>query len=104
MRPSGNFKMPKLLHTEKVKLLPRQLCFPVRKDVLCPDLDRTLQKSWQKEKRGSEDEMAGQHPRCNGHELGETSGDGEGQGGLACFSSCGCRVGHDLATEQQYQK
>ena len=45
-------------------------------------------KDWgQKEKRASEDEMAGWHHRCNGHELGQTSEDGEGQGGLACCSS-----------------
>ena len=37
----------------------------------------------QKQKKASEDEMAGWHHRCNGHELGQTSGDGEGQGGLA---------------------
>ena len=35
---------------------------------------------------GIEDEMAGWHHRCNGHDLGQTSGDGEGQGGLACCS------------------
>ena len=40
----------------------------------------------QKEKRESEDEMAGWHHQCNGHELGQTSGDGEGQGGLVCCS------------------
>ena len=33
--------------------------------------------------KASEDEMAGWHHRCNGHELGQTSGDGDGQGGLA---------------------
>ena len=44
-------------------------------------------KGWrQKEKRVSEDEMAGWHHWCNGHELGQTSGDGEGSGGLACCS------------------
>ena len=43
----------------------------------------------QKEKRASEDEMAGWHQGCNGHELGQTSGDGEGQGGLACCSPWG---------------
>ena len=43
----------------------------------------------QEEKRASEDEMAGWHHRCNGHELGQTSGDGEGQGGLACYSPWG---------------
>ena len=47
-------------------------------------------KDWgQKEKRASEDEMAGWHHRCDGHELGQTSGDGEGQGGLACCSPWG---------------
>ena len=43
----------------------------------------------QKEKRASEDEMAGWHQGCNGHELGQTSGDGEGQKGLACCSPWG---------------
>ena len=33
----------------------------------------------QKEKRVSEDEMAGQHHWCSEHELGQTPGDGEGQ-------------------------
>ena len=28
-------------------------------------------------------------------EFEQTPGDGEGQGGLACSSPCGCRVGHD---------
>ena len=33
----------------------------------------------EKQKRASEDEMAGWHHRCNGHEFGQTLGDGEGQ-------------------------
>ena len=33
--------------------------------------------------------MAGQHHRCNEHELGQTPGDGEGQGGLVCYSPWG---------------
>ena len=33
--------------------------------------------------------MAGWHHRCNEHELGQTPGDGEGQGGLACCSPQG---------------
>ena len=38
-------------------------------------------KVWgQKEKKASEDEMAGWHQWCNEHELGQTPGDGEGQG------------------------
>ena len=30
--------------------------------------------------------MAGWHHQCNGYELGQTPGDGERQGGLACYS------------------
>ena len=41
------------------------------------------------EKRASENEMAGQHHPCNEHELGQTPGDGEGQGGLVCCSPWG---------------
>ena len=44
-----------------------------------------------KEKRESEDEMAGWHHQCNGRELGQTSGDGEGQRGLAGCSPWGCK-------------
>ena len=36
----------------------------------------------QKEKRGSVDKVVGQHHRRNEQELGQTPGDGEGQGGL----------------------
>ena len=44
-------------------------------------------KDWgQKEKGVSEDAMAGWHHWRNGRELGQTSEDGEGQGGLACYS------------------
>ena len=37
------------------------------------------------------------HQQYNGHELGQTPGHGEGQGGLTC---CRQRVGYNLATEQ----
>ena len=37
----------------------------------------------------SEDEISVCYHQCNGHELGQTSGDGEGQGGLACCSPQG---------------
>ena len=44
-------------------------------------------KDWrQKEKRGTKDEMVGWHYWFNGHELGQTLGDGEGQRSLACCS------------------
>jgi len=37
----------------------------------------------------------------NGHEPGQTLGDGEGQRSLVLQSMASGRVGHDLATEQQ---
>ena len=44
----------------------------------------------QKEKWETEDEMVGWHHQFNGHELGKTLGDGEGQGRLSCCSPWGC--------------
>ena len=47
-------------------------------------------KDWrQKEKRATEDETVGWHHWFSGHELGQTPGDGDGQGGLACCSPWG---------------
>ena len=43
----------------------------------------------QKEKRESEEEIAGWHHRCKGRDLGQMLGKGEGQGGLACRSPWG---------------
>ena len=37
----------------------------------------------------TEDETVGWHHRLNGHESEQTTGDGEGQGGLACCSPWG---------------
>ena len=51
----------------------------------------------------TEDEMVGWHGRFKGHELGQTLGYGEGQGGLVCCSPWGRRVRLDLATERQQQ-
>ena len=42
-------------------------------------------------KRMLEDEVAGWYYQYNGHELGQTLGDGEGQGGLVCFGPWGCK-------------
>ena len=39
----------------------------------------------------TEDEMVGWHLQINGHELEQTLGDGEGQGGLACCNPQGCK-------------
>ena len=54
--------------------------------------DPDAEKDWgQEKKRVSEDEMAGWHNQCNGLELGQTLGDGEGQGGLTCCSPWGLK-------------
>ena len=42
-------------------------------------------------KRGWQDEMAGWHHWLNGHEFESTLGVGDGQGGLACCDSWGCK-------------
>jgi len=48
-------------------------------------------KDWgQEEKAATDDEMVGWHYRLIGHESGQTLGDGEGQGSLACCSPCAC--------------
>ena len=47
-------------------------------------------KDWGQEEKGTaEDEMAGWHHWHNGHGFGWTPGVGDGQGGLACYSSWG---------------
>ena len=57
-------------------------------------------KDWRQEEKGTtEDEMAGWHHRLNGHGFGWALGVGDGQGGLVCCGSWGCRVGHDWVTE-----
>ena len=45
--------------------------------------------------------MVRQHNQLNDHEPEQTQADSEGQGSLACCSLWGCRVGHNLAAEQQ---
>ena len=51
--------------------------------------DPVAGKDWGQKKRETEDEMVGWHHRLNGHEFGQTLGDSEGQGSLACCSSWG---------------
>ena len=49
-------------------------------------------KDWgQEEKETTEGQMVGWHHLLNGHEFGWTPGVGDGQGGLACCSSWGCK-------------
>ena len=49
-------------------------------------------KDGRQEKKGvTEDEMVGWHQRLSGHEVKQALGVGDGQGGLACCSSWGCK-------------
>ena len=110
-----------LLDSKEIKIINpkgKQLwIFNGRTDAEAPVLWLPDAKSWligkdpdagkdgrQKEKRVAEDEMVGYHHWFNGHKLGKTMRDSEAQGGLVCCSSWGCRVGHDLTTEQQQKQ
>ena len=63
--------------------------------------DSDAGRNWGQEEKGTtEDETVGWHHQLNGHEFEQTPGDNEGQESLGCCSPWGCRVRHDLATEQ----
>ena len=54
--------------------------------------DSDAGRDWGQEEKGmTEDEMAGWHHWLNGRESGWTPGVGDGQGGLACCDSWGCK-------------
>ena len=54
--------------------------------------DSDAGRDWGQEEKGTtEDEMARWHHQLNGHESEWTPGDGDGQGGLACCDSWGCK-------------
>jgi len=76
--------------------------------VLCPShlkswligKDSGAGRDWGQEEKGTtEDEMAGWHHSLDGRGSGWTPGVGDGQGGLACCDSWGCRVRHNWATD-----
>ena len=43
----------------------------------------------------TENEIIGRHHRPDGHEFEQAPGVGDGQGGLACYSPWGHRMGHN---------
>jgi len=54
--------------------------------------DPDVGQDWGREEKGTtEDEMVGWHHRLNGHGFGWTPAVGDGQGGLVCCSSWGCK-------------
>ena len=61
--------------------------------------DSDAGRDWGQEEKGmTEDEMAGWHHWLDGHESEWTPGVGDGQGGLACCDSWGCK---ELDTNEQ---
>ena len=61
--------------------------------------DPDAEKDWrQEEKRMTEDEMVGWHPRLNGHEFEQTPRENEGRGTPVCCSPWGCK---ELNTSEQ---
>ena len=50
-----------------------------------------LEKTEGGRRRGREDELVGWHHQLNGHGFGWTLGIGDGQGGLVCCGSWGCK-------------
>ena len=52
----------------------------------------------------AEDETVGWHHQLNGHELEQTLGDSDGQGGLMLQPMGSLRVRHHLVTEQKQQE
>ena len=61
---------------------PDEKSWLIRKD---PDAG----KDWRQEEETAEDKMVGWHHWFNGREFEQASGNGEGQGRLACCSPCG---------------
>ena len=53
--------------------------------------DSDAGRDWGQEKGMTEDEMAGWHHGLDGHEFGWAPGVGDGQGGLVCCDSWGCK-------------
>ena len=59
--------------------------------------DSDAGKDWGQEEKGmTEDEMVGWHHQLDGHGFGWTLGVGDGQGGLACCSSWGCKESNTI--------
>ena len=54
--------------------------------------DPDVGKHWRQEEKGmAEDEMVGWHDQLDRHEFEQSPGVGDGQGGLACCDSRGCK-------------
>ena len=104
MRPSMNRFLPTSLASSLACTLPRQVSWTLSTglcqislpgDVPPCNLSRQTPSCPLRPISG-----IGWHHELNAHEFEPTLGDSEGQGGLACCSPWGHRVGHDWETEQ----
>ena len=50
----------------------------------------------------TEDEMVGWHHQVNGHEIGQATGDGEGQESLACCSPWGHKESNTTELKEEH--
>ena len=65
--------------------------------------DSDAGKDWRQEEKGmTEVKMVGWHHQLDGHVFEQALGAGDGQGGLACCSPRGDRVGHNWVTELKW--
>ena len=81
-------------------MLKRKLLWPPDVNSWLIGKDPDAGKDWRQEEKGTtEDEMVGWHHWLNWHEFEQASGDGKGQGSLAC--PWGHRVRHNCVTEQE---
>ena len=83
------------LHLEKTHETPpssRPIVWPPHVKSWLIGKDSAAGRGWGQEEKGTtEDKMAGWHHRLNGREFEWTPGVGDGQGGLACWNSWGCK-------------
>ena len=89
--PLTSLPPPTLSHPSRLLQSPNLSSLSYTANFRCLSILHTVyEEDWeQKDKRVSEDEMTGWNHQCNEHEFGWTSGDGEGQRGLACCSPWG---------------
>ena len=89
VNPKGNqhLKFIRRIDAEAEAPLVGHLIWRANSLVKTPD----AWKDWRQEKWMTQDEMVGWHHWLDGHEFEKPPGVGEGQGGLACCDSWGCK-------------
>ena len=85
-------KKKTILPSESYSLIVKLVLWPPHSKSWLIGKDPDAGRDWGQEEKGmTEDEMAGWHHWLDGHGFGWTPGVGDGQGGLACCDSWGCK-------------